>query len=142
MCQIESYRSSTCGHKWVTIVKRCGSPGTGFNKDNAVHSYTRARTGLLEPKYLSVAAGGCPNCDKRGNYDANETRMILGPDNIDARGTLGNGYSMTDGYGNVLPVSSGRPSRPYGHGQHAEGLGLLGVVDRVMDLDVALGDVA
>ncbi|EXJ89358.1 hypothetical protein A1O3_02425, partial [Capronia epimyces CBS 606.96] len=114
MCQVESHKSQTCGHKWATIVKHCHE-GAGFS-ENSVHAFTRARTGLFQPKYIPAPAGSCPNCDKKGDYDANETRMILGRKDKESRGTLGNGYTMTDGYGKPLPVSgSYSQSRPDGY---------------------------
>ncbi|EXJ95324.1 hypothetical protein A1O1_00444, partial [Capronia coronata CBS 617.96] len=114
MCQVESHKSQTCGHKWATIVEQCHK-GAGFSK-TSVHPITKARTGLCQPRYISAPAGSCPNCDKKGDYDANGTRMILGKRD---RGTLGNGYTMTDGYGKPLPMSG---SYPYGYSVTACGM--------------------
>jgi len=98
MCQTELNKSFTCRHRWLTIVKEC-QPGMGFNQQ--IHPYTPARSGWFQPKYFSAAAKTCPNCDKKGEYDWNKTRIIL--DNKWDQGTMGNGYSMTDGYGRPLP---------------------------------------
>ena len=103
MCQTEGFKSHTCQHKWMTIVSPC-KPGAGFSTNN-YHQYTRARPGPLAAKFISAAANSCPSCDKKGEYDGNVTRMVS--DQKDQWGGLGNGYSMTDGQGNVLPYGQG-----------------------------------
>lgn len=118
MCQAELNKSYTCRHKWLTIVKEC-EQGGGF-KDHHVHRYQPARSGLFQPKYASTAANTCPNCDLKGDYDATKTRMII--DKSQDRGTLGNGYTMTDGYGRHVPVYTWNPGQYGGHGYTSCGM--------------------
>lgn len=103
MCQTESFQSHTCAHRWMTIVKPC-QPGTGFSSAH-YHKYTPTRKGSLAVRYVAAAANSCPSCDKKGDYDGNLTRMVL--DQPSQTGGLGNGYTMTDGRGNVLPWGQG-----------------------------------
>lgn len=103
MCQTESFQSHTCAHRWMTIVKPC-QPGTGFSSAH-YHKYTPTRKGPLAARYVAAAANSCPSCDKKGDYDGNLTRMVL--DQPSQTGGLGNGYTMTDGRGNVLPWGQG-----------------------------------
>ena len=100
MCKAELNKSHTCHHKWLTIVKEC-KEGAGFD-GNHLHRFKTARPGLFQPRYASTAANTCPECDKKADYNSKTTRMIV--DNRMDRGTLGNGYTLTDGYGNALPV--------------------------------------
>ncbi|KAI1611584.1 hypothetical protein EDD37DRAFT_428904 [Exophiala viscosa] len=111
MCQAELNKSFTCRHKWLTIVRKC-EDGGGFN-DNHLHKYRPARLGLFHPKFASAAANTCPNCDLKGDYDTKTTRMIL--DDPRDRGTLGNGYTMTDGYGRPLLVYNWNQYAGYGY---------------------------
>jgi hypothetical protein len=87
----------------MTIVKPC-NPGAGFSSTH-YHKYTPARNGPFVARFVAAAANSCPNCDKNGDYDGNVTRMVLEtPAQI---GGLGNGYTMTDGRGNILPYGQG-----------------------------------
>ena len=105
MCQVETFKSHTCPHEWMTIVKPCG-PTASF-KDQ-YHRFKPARKSLGKtPRPISAPANSCPNCDKKGDYDANLTRIIL--KNAREAGNMGNGYNMTDGRGNVL-----QPARQHG----------------------------
>ena len=112
MCKTETYKSHTCNHKWMTIVKPCET-GASFN--NQCHNWKPARSGLkkiTQPSYLSAPANSCPNCDKKGEYDAGLTRMIL--EKPSQMGNMLNGYNMpgggvtvtqpTDGYGAGIMV--------------------------------------
>ncbi|KIW73544.1 hypothetical protein PV04_01651 [Phialophora macrospora] len=110
MCQTETFKSHTCPHQWMTIVKPCG-PEASFR--NQYHTYKPARSGLkkfAQPGALSAPANSCPNCDKKGEYDANMTRIII--EKPWEAGNMGNGYNMTDGRGNVLHTRFA----PGGHG--------------------------
>jgi hypothetical protein len=100
MCQTETFKSHTCHHQWMTIVKPC-RPNASFN--DQLHQYKPVRGGLrklTQSKYISAPANSCPNCDKKGDYDADTTRFIL--KSPWEAGNIGNGYNMTDGMGNVL----------------------------------------
>ncbi|OCT53490.1 hypothetical protein CLCR_10966 [Cladophialophora carrionii] len=100
MCQTETFKSHTCPHQWMTIVKPCG-PKASFK--NQYHTYEPVRRGLkklIQPGAIPAPANSCPNCDKKGDYDANMTRIII--QNPWEAGNMGNGYNMTDGRGNVL----------------------------------------
>ncbi len=90
----------------MTIVKPCG-PKASFK--NQYHIYKPARSGLkklAQPGALSAPANSCPNCDKKGEYDANMTRIII--QKPSEAGNMGNGYNMADGRGNVLHTSYAR----------------------------------
>ena len=100
MCTAELVKSHTCHHKWVTIVKECNKDG-GFEAGH-LHHFEPARPGLFRSSYISAASHTCPECDKKADYNPSTTRIIV--DNAKDRGTLGNGYTLTDGYGNPLPV--------------------------------------
>jgi len=60
----------------------------------------------------------------KGHYDGNKTRIILGHGSSSWKdgwrglwGPFGNGYQMTDGYGNVVsPEAPGMGYAPYGYG--------------------------
>ncbi|KAK6381976.1 uncharacterized protein PV06_03197 [Exophiala oligosperma] len=117
MCTVELVKSHTCRHKWVTIVKKCNRGSAGFDAGH-LHHFEPARPGLFRSRYISAAAHTCPECDKKADYDASTTRIIV--DNVYDRGTLGNGYTLTDGYGNPLPVyhwGGGGGGGGYGGGQ-------------------------
>jgi len=112
MCKTEIFKSHTCPHKWMTIVAPC-SKGASFK--NKYHRYTSAR-GMLAMGAIAAPANTCPNCDKKGDYDANMTRFILkGPWEA---GNMGNGYDMTDGRGNVIQPRYGYQ---YGNGHGTGG---------------------
>src|ERR1700761_4700343 len=100
MCQTETFKSHTCPHQWMSIVKPC-APNASFKSQ--YHQYKPARSGLkrlTQAGYISAPANSCPNCDKNGDYDANTTRLII--KKPWEAGNMGNGYNMTDGRGNVL----------------------------------------
>ncbi|EXJ72647.1 uncharacterized protein A1O5_03793 [Cladophialophora psammophila CBS 110553] len=102
MCKTEAFKSHTCPHHWMSIVKPCG-PEASFK--NQTHQYKPARSAwkrMVQPEYISAPADSCPNCDLKGDYDADKTRIIL--KKPWEAGNLGNGYNMTDGHGRVLPV--------------------------------------
>ncbi|OAP58442.1 hypothetical protein AYL99_07532 [Fonsecaea erecta] len=123
MCKTEAFKSHTCPHHWMSIVKPCG-PEASFK--NQAHQYTPARSAwkrLVQPEYLSAPAKSCPNCNLKGDYDADKTRIILR--NPGEAGNLGNGYNMTDGRGRVTPANHytrhGRPMSYAPTGFHTNG---------------------
>jgi hypothetical protein len=124
MCQTESFKSCICSHKWMTIVSIC-EPGAGFNRYER-HQFTKTRKGPLQSRFVSAGAHTCPSCDKKGNYDGNLTRIVL--EKGQASGNLGNGYDMTDGRGNVIPVGGhGDAQYPSGYGNGSPGYTINGV---------------
>jgi len=100
MCKTESFRSHTCPHTWKTVVEACHLGG--FNGHQGAFQDDPARKGLFPPRYIAAPSKSCPSCDKKGDYDGNQTRIEL--KRSDYKGNLGNGYNMTDGYGQALPV--------------------------------------
>lgn len=77
MCRTTGYKSTTCGHRWLTITTRC-APNMGFT-NTPIHEFRADGFSLFgTPKYQKAAAGTCPNCDLKGQYDGNTTRMVLG----------------------------------------------------------------
>ena len=100
MCRVERFRSPTCPHKWMTIIAPC-SPSSNFSTVQLnIHIFQPVRNRIWDPEYVMAPPHTCPNCNMRSNYDATMTRIILEPGQ---GGGLGNGYTMTDGYGNILP---------------------------------------
>lgn len=83
----------------MTIIVPC-IPGRGFSTLPPAHEYKPVRNGLLDPQFVVAPPRTCPNCDMLGHYNANLTRIIM---ERGQGGGLGNGYTMTDGYGNTLP---------------------------------------
>lgn len=103
MCQTIFCKSTTCRHKWVKVLEPC-QPGAGFSTLMAMHELKPMKLGFLRSSGIISLPFCCPNCDLRGNYDGNQIRMILSK-NTD-HGTLGNGYTLTDGYGGALSVGN------------------------------------
>lgn len=75
MCRAKGYQSRTCGHRWLTIIWRCG-PDIGFTT-RPNHGFETRSTLLGETIFHVAPANSCPNCDLRGQYDGNTTRMVL-----------------------------------------------------------------
>jgi hypothetical protein len=111
MCQTELFKSATCAHKWMTIVRPCTNT-TSFSSSK-YHTYKPVRKGPFAPKYITAPANSCPSCDKKGDYDSDMIRFVLRDGNGRRAhvqgGNLGNGYDLTDGYGNVI-----QPQYAYG----------------------------
>lgn len=76
MCRTTAYKSTACNHRWLTITTRC-APNVGFTT-TPVHEF-RSDTSFHwgRPSYLKAPTGACPNCDLKGQYDGNTTRMVL-----------------------------------------------------------------
>lgn len=76
MCRTTAYKSTTCGHRWLTITTRC-APKMGFTT-TPVHEFRADGSFVwVKPKFQKAAAGSCPNCDLKGQYNGNTTRMVL-----------------------------------------------------------------
>ena len=76
MCTATGFKSRTCAHKWLTITKPCGT-GKGFDSCH-LHSFDGENAFLGGPKYFWAPANSCPECNKKGQYNGNVTRMVLG----------------------------------------------------------------
>lgn len=74
MCRVVYYKSPTCEHRWFYIARRCGEK-KGFNECRVFkpHGFIPHYVGspILAPPRQ------CPECDKGGKYDGNDTRMVL-----------------------------------------------------------------
>ena len=83
MCYAQGYKSSTCGHKWLTITRHCTSNRdangaiVGFNALGFHEFLPESRTIFGSPQYLIAAANSCPKCDRQDQYDGNVTRMVI-----------------------------------------------------------------
>lgn len=76
MCRTTAYRSTTCNHRWLTITARCG-PNVGFTT-TPIHEFRCDSMFFGKLKFMKAPAGSCPNCNLKGQYDGNTTRMVLG----------------------------------------------------------------
>jgi hypothetical protein len=121
MCQTELFKSATCAHKWMAIVKPCTN--TASFSSSKYHTYKPVRKGPFTPKYITAPANSCPSCDRKGDYDSDMIRFVLRDgDGWGAHvngGNLRNGYDLTDGYENVIQPQ-------YGYGMGYGGMGGYG----------------
>lgn len=77
MCRIIAYKSRNCNHRWLIITTRC-APQMGFTT-TPVHDFRTEGFSLCgKPNFMKAPAGTCPNCDLKGQYDGNTTRLVLG----------------------------------------------------------------
>lgn len=107
MCRTTAYKSTTCQHRWLTITTRC-SPGAGFTS-TPIHEFRFSEASLFgSPRFQKAPAGTCPNCDMKGQYDGNTTRLLLRKQNLYTGGpltVLRGGTSIVNGAG--MMYSSG-----------------------------------
>lgn len=77
MCQTIGYKSIQCGHHWLCITKPCG-PGMNFNT-TPWHYFQGNRTlfNCGRIKFFNAPIGSCPNCDMRGIYNGDTTRLVI-----------------------------------------------------------------
>jgi hypothetical protein len=116
MCRATAFQSRTCRHRWLTITTPC-SPAVGF--DNAPHHRFDTDTALLGgPKYVPAPAHSCPECNKKGQYDGNRTRMVVGKD-----GFCGVGEAGAPAYGWASAFGTGYAGSGYGGYWYRGGFG-------------------
>ena len=72
MCTVQFWKSKQCGHQWLTIKKPC-KPSRGF--DDCPSFQTRRARVPGGPGFWA-SKGSCPWHDKKGEYDANLTRVV------------------------------------------------------------------
>jgi len=74
MCKTAFWRSGTCSHRWVTLVKPCAD-------DRNFGNCPYFANGTAQGRYrgpLPALANTCPECDKKNDYDGDATRMVTG----------------------------------------------------------------
>lgn len=121
MCRAIGYKANACGHRWLVITTRC-APNMGFT-NTPYHEFRVDGVSILgNPQYEKAPAGTCPNCDRRGQYDGNTIRMVLGRsergirDKVSRDGMIGApaaGY-MAPGQ---MQMAAGQPLPGYAAGQ-------------------------
>lgn len=73
MCKVQIWRSATCPHFWVSLVKPCEEGKNIQNcptfEDGKIRPKDEARAAWAPPK-------SCPHCDKKDDYDGSQIRMV------------------------------------------------------------------
>jgi hypothetical protein len=73
MCLVAYYASPTCAHRWLCIRKPC-CKGAGFNECAVFKPGGRLEQFIGAPR--TTSPGQCPDCDRKGDYDPNNIRMV------------------------------------------------------------------
>ncbi len=73
MCKVKTWKSSTCGHYWISITNPCGE---GRNINNCLTFESGEARPAEEARAALAPTNSCPRCDKKENYDASTTRII------------------------------------------------------------------